>query len=32
VRITGTEKNMDQLKYKTKFLKFFSKNIIDVYM
>lgn len=32
VKVTGTEKNMDQIKYKTKFLKFFSENIIDVYM
>ena len=32
VRITGTEKNVEQLKYKAKFLKFFSENIVDVYM
>jgi cholesterol oxidase len=32
VRVTGTDKNMDQLKYKAKFLKFFSENIVDVYM
>jgi cholesterol oxidase len=32
VRVTGTEKNVEQLKYKAKFLKFFSENIVDVYM
>jgi cholesterol oxidase len=32
VRVTGTEKNVEQLKYKAKFLKFFAENIVDVYM
>jgi cholesterol oxidase len=32
VKITGTDKKMDQLKYKSKFIKFFSENIVDVYL
>ncbi|WP_372639122.1 GMC family oxidoreductase N-terminal domain-containing protein [Fodinibius sp.] len=32
VEVTGTDQTIDKLKYQGKFLKFFSENIVDVYL
>lgn len=32
VKVTGVSRNVEKLKYQGKFLKFFSENIVDVYI